>query len=325
VRPDVAIVIVNYRTAALTVACLRSIAEAIPGPRPQVMVVDNDSRDGSAETIAEAVRAAGFGGWVSLIARDCNDGFAAGNNAALRPLLARAEPPQAILLLNPDTLVCPGFLEPLLAALRADPKRGIVGSRLEDAQGTVQTSAFRFPTIIGEIEALLSIGPITRLLWRWQVAPPPPPGATAAHWVSGACMLIRREVFEKVGLLDDGYFLYWEELDFCLRSARAGFTSYYEPASRVVHIGGASTGSTERARKRERQPAYWFESRYRFFAKNHGALYTAVADAVWMASCLLARLRFVISGKPDFAPEKYFTDFVRHSSFVRWVRSGDRA
>ncbi len=128
--------------------------------------------------------------------------------------------------------------------------------------------------------------------------------------------MIRREVFEAVGLLDEAYFMYFEEVDFCLRAARAGWRCWYVPASRVVHLVGQSSGVTD-PRLRKRRPAYWFESRRRYFVKNHGAVVAMLADAAWAAGFAVWRVRRFLQRRQDNDPPKLLLDFIRHSVFVR--------
>ncbi len=211
------IVVVNYRTADLVIGCMRSLSdEPRRLPHPRVVVVDNASGDGSADRIAAAIREERWGSWVSLLPLADNRGFSAGNNAGLRLLLQPPEPADHVLLLNPDTVVRAGALRALLDFADGHPKAGIVGSRLEGPEGTPQNSAFRFHSVVAELDRGLRSGVTSRLLSRWGVVLPQPESACRADWVSGASMLIRREVLESIGPFDEGYFLYYEEVDFCL-------------------------------------------------------------------------------------------------------------
>lgn len=306
-----AVVIVNYRTAGLVVDCLRSLAPevaALPGTR--VVVVDNASGDGSAGRIQAAIAAEGFGAWAEAVPLPDNRGFSAGNNAALRRLLAAPAPPGWFLLLNPDTVVRPGALAALLECGEASPDTGIVGSRLEDPDGTPQPSTFRFHGVLTQLDGALSLGPASRLLARWALVQPPPPPGGRVGWVSGASLLVRREVLEGIGLLDEGYFLYYEEVDLCLRAARAGWACRHEPRSRVVHLVGKATG-VDPARAVRRLPDYVLESRRRYFVKNFGRAYAALADLAWLAGHLAWRLRMRLQGRPERAEPGVLRQFLR--------------
>jgi N-acetylglucosaminyl-diphospho-decaprenol L-rhamnosyltransferase len=323
------IVIVNYRTAGLVVECLRSLEGDSPDDVPGwVVVVDNGSGDGSAERLGEAIQAANWGAWVTLLPLPVNRGFAAGNNAALRLILAGGPAtrgltspgspgqPDAVLLLNPDTVVRPGAVRALVDFLDRNPRVGIAGSRLEDPDGAPQRSAFRFPSLAGEFEATVRLGLISRWLHRQLDAPPVRDECHVTDWVAGASMLVRRQVFEAVGLLDEGYFLYFEETDFCRRARRAGWPCWYVPTSRVVHLVGQSTGVTTPSRQPRRMPRYWFESRCRYFEKQHGIGYARLADLVWLTGFALWRLRRRLQGKPDPDPPHLLWDFLR----FHWLR-----
>jgi GT2 family glycosyltransferase len=313
---SVQIVIVNYRTPALVRDCLRSLAveiESLDGCR--VTVVEGGSGDGSAEYLAAAIRDGGWADRVELLPLAENRGFAAGNNAALRRLLGRPLPPDYVLLLNPDTVVRPGAVRALVAFLDAHPAVGIAGSRLENPDATPQRSAFRFPSVASEFEAGMRLGLISRLLRRRLVAPPVRDDCHRTDWVAGASALVRREVFESVGLLDEGYFLYYEETDFCLRARRAGWACWYVPTSRVVHLVGQSSGVTTPNRAPRRLPRYWFESRCRYFRSNHGLLYLWLATAAWLVGFALWRVRARIQRKPNRTPAYFVRDLVR-SHFV---------
>src|ERR687886_1714028 len=317
------VVIVNYRTPGLTIDCLRSLVSevrSLPGTR--VVVTDNASGDGSVEQIDTAIATEGWGDWVSFMPLERNGGFAYGNNAAIRPVLESVNPPPYILLLNPDTIVRPGALQVLVDFMDKHPDAGIAGSRLEDPDGTPQQSAFRFHTAISELDQGFRLGIISKLLAKWDIAPPVPEETCQTDWVAGASMIVRREVFEAVGLMDEEYFMYYEEMDFCLQAKKAGWSCWYVPKSRVVHLVGQSSGVTDTKRPPKRRPQYWFDSRRRYFLKNYGWLYTALADAIWASSFALWRLRRAIQGKPDTDPPQVLSDFLRNSVFFKRSLSG---
>ena len=309
----VAVVVVNYDTAGLALACLGSLAaERAAGERFRAVAVDNASPDGSARVLREAIAANGWSEWAELLSLERNVGFAAGNNAALRPILA-TDPPDYVLLLNPDTVVRPGAIGRLVAFLDAHPKAGLAGSRLEDLDGTPQRSAFRFPSVAGEFENGIRFGLVTKLLSRYAVAPPPRDEPHPADWLAGASLLVRREVFEQVGLLDEGFFLYFEEVDFCRRAWAAGWECWYVPDSRVVHLVGQATGVTDTKRPTRRVPAYWFAARNRYYRKHAGPARRFAASAAWAAGYALWRLRRRVQRKPDADPPHLLTDFIRHT------------
>lgn len=316
-HPRLAIVIVNYRTPELVVDCLRSLEPEVAGiPGTRVVVVDNRSEDGSAERIGGAIASAGWGAWAAVQVAPRNAGFSAGNNVGLRPLMASRQAPDWFLLLNPDTYVRSGALGALLDGSSRGPDTGIVGSRLEDPDGTPQPSAFRFHGAIAQFEGELRLGLAARLLAPWRTVLGIPAVARKVDWVSGAAMLVRREVLAAVGLLDEGYFLYYEEVDLCLRAARAGWACWYEPSSRVVHLVGRSTG-VDPSDARRAIPAYVLQSRHRYFVKNHGLARAVLADLAWIAGHLLWRARVRLLGRPRGSAPGLLRSFLRESTLGR--------
>ncbi len=310
------IIIVNYRTPELVIACLRSLAgEVATVGDCRVLVVENGSMDDSAARIGSAIRAENWGGWVELLPLPNNLGFAGGNNAALRLLLPSLRPTDYVLLLNPDTVIRPGAVRALVEFLEQHPGVGIAGSRLEDPDGTPQRSAFRFFSVASEFEGGIRLGLVSRLLRQRLVAPPVRDQAHPTDWVAGASMLVRRAVFADIGLLDEGFFLYYEEVDFCRRARRAGWSCWYVPQSRVVHLVGQSSGVTCANRPAKPLPRYWFDSRRRYFLKNHGRLYLGLADVGWLAGYLLWQCRRVLQRKPSNDPPGLLWDFIRFNFF----------
>lgn len=161
------VVVLNYRTAILTIDCLQSLSEEISAiPGSHVVVTDNASGDDSVAKIASAIKSNRWEGWVTLMPLDRNGGFAFGNNAAIRPLLEPTGTCPYVLLLNPDTVIRPGAVKALLAFMDDRPEVGIVGSRLEDLDTTAQQSAFRFPNVLGELDFGLRLGIMSKLLAR---------------------------------------------------------------------------------------------------------------------------------------------------------------
>lgn len=315
--PRILVAIVNYRSADLVLDCVRSLA----GDNKDVfvVVVDNDSGDGSKERLQRGLEALGCTDWVDFVALEHNGGFAHGNNAAIRRGLEKngGKWPDFVWFLNPDTYVRPGACAELTSFLDAHPDVGIVGSRLEDPDGTGQASRYRFPSIASEFEAGLRLGVISRLLSNKVVATPLVDHDHETGWVAGASMMVRKAVFDDIGLMDDAYFLYFEETDFCLAAKRAGWRCWYVPKSRVVHLVGQSTGVTVRNAAPRRLPIYWHASRRRYFTKNHGRLTTFCADIAWTVGYTTWRIRRRIQRKPDNDPPHLLKDFVQFNFLAR--------
>jgi N-acetylglucosaminyl-diphospho-decaprenol L-rhamnosyltransferase len=306
----VRVIIVNYRTAEMVVDCLRSLeGEREALPHLKAVVVDNASGDESVETIQKAIEDHGWRTWVELLPLEENGGFAAGNNAGIRSGLAEGFAPEYFLLLNPDTVVSPGAVAALYEFMEEHSEAGIAGSRIEDVHGIVQCAAHRSPTPLGELVGSAKFGPISRAFEKWNVSPQPPEAAEQCDWVSGASMMIRRELISKVGMLDEGFFLYFEEVDFCCRARRAGWEVWYVPSSCVRHLEGSSTGIRE---AKQRRGQYWYESRRRFFVKHYGIKGLLAADALWAAgrAMLVTRRALRLGGTTSGDPAKYASDLL---------------
>ncbi len=310
--------IVTWRAAALTIDCLASIApelEELPGL--QVYVVDNDSGDGSAELIETAIAEHHWQNWATLIRAPGNHGFSAGNNIAIREMLRRHPAADYVLLLNPDTLVRPGAFGILMNFLDQHPDVGIAGGRSEDPDATPQLCCFRFPSMLTEFSLYLGLGLFDRLVARHLTRAEIPKAPKPIDWVSGALMMVRRTLIQQIGLLDEGYFLYFEETDFTLRARRAGWNCWHVPQSRVVHLVGQSTGVTKRDQAPQRLPAYWYESRRRYFLLNHGRLYAAVTDLLVCMAVLLNRCKAWVLRRPEAVKPYFLRDLLRHSALIK--------
>jgi N-acetylglucosaminyl-diphospho-decaprenol L-rhamnosyltransferase len=313
---DIAIVIVSYRSADLTIDCLSSIEaeRATPGIHIRAIVVDNAS--GDAELIAKAINKHGWWSWVKLVTAPKNGGFAYANNLALQYAMSDGPPPY-VHLLNPDTVVRKGAIGELVRFLEAHPDVGIAGSGLENADGSPWPIAFHFPSLLSEFESGLQFGLATYILQRWVVPQTMTQVTQPIDWIPGASMMIRWSVFDRIGGFDETYFLYFEETDFCFRAKRAGFATWYVPASRVMHICGQSTNVSNPKEVPVRLPAYVYESRRRYFVANHGATYAMIADVVALLAHGLGSLKRMALGR-SYVPY-FFKDLLRHS--VLWQRN----
>ncbi len=319
---DLVIAIVSYRVTDLTINCLRSLSGEIASvPGAQVIVCENGTGGDAQQRIADAIRAQGWQSWASLVAVHPNRGFTGGNNLILREVLSCSQPPRYVLLLNADTIVRPGALSALVEFMDGHPSVGIAGSRLEDPDGTPQRSAFRFSSFISEFETAVRFGPVSRLLQRWIVSPPVVDEACPTDWVAGASMIVRREVFTAIGMLDEDYYTYFDDIDFCRVARRAGWPCWYVPQSRVVHLVGQTTGITVLKRRPGRRPPYWFMARRHYFLKNHGRFYALLADAAWLAGLTLWKFRCFIQRRPDPDPPHLLLDAARHSVFVTGLKT----
>ncbi|MBU0702748.1 MAG: glycosyltransferase family 2 protein, partial [Chloroflexi bacterium] len=233
-------------------------------PLPQVWVVDNASADGTPEMVAEAFPA------VRLIASQENLGFVRGNNLALRQIQNQPQSPKYIWLLNPDTEVQPGATMALISALGTDPQTGMVGPKLVYPDGSLQHSAFRFP---GLVQLTFDLFPLPARFYEtplngryprrlYEGAKPFP-----IDHPLGASMMVKSAVITDVGLMDEGFFMYCEEVDWCWRMRKAGWRIYCAPAARVIHHAGQSSGQV-------RIPSFvnLWSSRAKLSARHHGPL-----------------------------------------------------
>lgn len=309
------VVVLCYKVPDLTVDCLRSLEPEIarvPGAR--VGVCENGTGIEAAEKIRRAIDDNGWNSWADLTAVEVNRGFCGGNNLVIRPALESADPPEYVLLLNADTIVQPDSLTSLVEFMGAHPAAGIAGSRLLSPDGEVQASPFRFQGIASELDRGLRLGLVTKAL-----SPPlivDPNESSRAEWVSGASMILRSSMLREVGLLDEGLYTYFDDIDICLRAWRSGWEVWHVPRSRVIHLEGASTGIVEtKPQRAKRRPTYWFQARRRFFLKNYGKAYTALSDAAFLIGFATWRLRRRIQRKPDLDPQDFLTDSFRNSVF----------
>jgi GT2 family glycosyltransferase len=317
------VVIVNYRVTDLTIDCLRSLSAEIPRvPDAKVAVCENGTGPDDARRLREAIDANGWSGWVTLTAIEPNRGFTGGNNVILREAMKSDNPPEYVLLLNSDTIVLPHALDSLVDFMDKNPKVGIAGSRLETPEGDVHISAFRYHTIANEFDRGLRFGFVSNLLSRWSLTPPPPANECEADWVAGASMIIRRQVLDEIGLLDEDYYTYFDDIDYCMRARKVGWPTWYVPSSRVIHLVGCSTKISDPAKEQvaRRRPNYWYQARARFFVKSYGPIYAALADAAFLVGFAVWRIRRRLQRKPDTDPRHMMLDTLLNSVFVRGFR-----
>lgn len=334
--PSLAIVVVNYRTADYVIRCLEALApeRATAGPFG-VVVVDGASGDGSAEVLAAHVAGAGWNDWVSVLPLDLNGGFGWANNQAMLRLLQRPDPPDFIHLLNPDTIVEPGAIRALLEVIMAHPRVGAVGSRLLEPDGAPAGSAFRFPSVgrefvrgcdMGRLGRLLGIAPL--VIEREESGP--------AEWLTGASVMFRSAALRESGLFDDGFFLYFEEVELMHRMGRAGWEMWTVPASRVTHIGGVATGVTSGGQVAVRPyPAYRFVARRRFLVLTGGVTGLFLANLAWLAGRALAFVLRPVRARNPLAVPRELAMTLRHGfwparrdgrpSVARWDEPPGRA
>lgn len=281
---DLAIIIVSWNVRPLLLRCLTSIyASAPPAVALHVIVVDNASTDGSAGMVGETFPQ------VQLIANEKNVGFTCGNNQALRVLGfaetggwglesgdsesgdgQEAARPRYVLLLNPDTELVGNALATMIAFVDSQSDVGVVGPRLLYPDGTIQSSRRRFPTLATaflESTVIQQWWPDNPVARRYYTLDQPDAAIQDVDWVVGACLMARREAIEEAGLLDEGFFMYSEELDWCRRLRDRGWRVVYLPTAQVIHHEGKSSEQVVPARH-----IHFQRSKVRYFRKHHGRL-----------------------------------------------------
>lgn len=276
---DLSIIIVNYNVKNLLKKSLESIFNFQKELRFEVIVVDNDSEDQSAQMVRKH-----FPG-VKLTENQRNLGFSAACNQGIRMSCGRY-----ILFLNPDTEFTPGGISEMIKFMDSHPQVGICGPQMVDPQRKVHFSARSFPSYLTAISSgqsiLNRVFPDNPLSRKYLLKDQNRSQKMKVDWVSGSCLLAKRDVFEKIGLLDERFFMYVEDVDFCYRAKKAGFSVYYFPNSVVVHHIGKST-----QKRKLRMLLEHHRSMYYFYRKHHNPkafLRGIVFFSVWI------RLWFIV-------------------------------
>ena len=281
---EIAVIIVNWNTRDLLAQCLRAVFASAPPPAAEVWVVDNGSSDGSPEMIAAHFPT------VLLIQNAANTGYSRANNQVLRQIKARYA-----LLLNPDAILLPGTLNDLWTWMETHPTAGAVGPTLINPDSSFQAACNDFPRLLTQWLALAGLA--HRLLGPYfpSHGPAPVHQAVRTDWVGGACMLVRAETIQAVGLLDETFFIYAEEIDWCFRMWQAGWPVYCLPTVQCVHWRGQSSRQALM-----QTPARLAQASYRFFRKHYGQPQTALLQAgmviFGLAKALAYGLAYIASG-----------------------------
>lgn len=247
-----AVVIVTYNSRHEIDACLNSLLADLGGRSHQVIVVDNASSDGTPAYIMA------YWPYVTLLAQSNNRGFAKANNIGLAA--ASGDP---ILFLNPDTVIQPGAIAALEATLNVRRDVGVVGPMLLNPDGSLQPSCREFPNLLGHLigmAELYRIGAVRQLLQGRLVSLSDQRTALRVDWLSGACLMVRRAAIDAVGPMDEGFFMYSEEMEWQYRMAQHTWYAWFEPSACVTHLGGASTAAVPRQRI-----VWQYQSLYRFY------------------------------------------------------------
>ena len=306
------VVLLNYKTAQMTADAMQATRRAMRDLDGDILVVDNDSGDGSFEVLSTAIAQIDQTDNLakcSVIQSGYNGGYGYGNNVGIRYGLEDGGY-EYIYIQNSDAFPNEASIRKLLEFLTDTPTAGFAGSHLHGEDGHPHFTQFRFPSLASEFEGAAHIGPITRLLKRFQV---PLFGLSDEHptqvdWIAGASIMIRTQVFEEIGLFDENFFLYFEEVDLCRRARKKGWTTHYVPQSRVVHLGSVSTGMGSWSHI----PQYWLNSRMYYYEKHFGRTYAVLATFLLLAGGALARFRHLVGGPRPRDPKGFQRDLIVH-------------
>lgn len=304
---NLCVVIVNYKTPHFVIDCLGTLLPELEGLNAAVVIVDNNSGDDSCLRVGAWLADHDTERKVRLIPSARNSGFAGGNNTGIAAVRACH-----YLLLNSDTLVRPGAIRSILATAIRYPEAGLVSPRLEWPDGKGQESCFRFHSPFSELLGAAHTGMIDRLLRRYIVYLPVQEAVAWPEWTSFACVLIKDEVFQQVGLLDEGYFMYFEDVEFCHRAGQAGWRIVHDPDARVVHLRGGSSPVKEQTRLKKRVPRYYYESRTRFFYQAYGWWGLTAANLMWWLGRSVSKARQWLGRSDKTAVERQWLDIWTH-------------
>ncbi|MHA6326927.1 glycosyltransferase [Roseivivax sp. CAU 1753] len=312
-------VLLNWRTADMTARAAEALARALDGLDAEIVLVDNDSGDGSEAALRDLVTGRRWPVPIRVVQSGRNGGFAFGNNAGIRAGRSDGARPDYVYILNSDAFPEPDAVRVLVDHLETHPKDGFAGSQLYSDDMPIHISAFRFPTIASEFEGTARTGIITRALHNYRVPFTDLTQTRAVDWLAGASMLMRQDMLDQVGLLDDGFFLYYEETEHFFRARKVGWTATYLVESRVEHEGSVSTGM----KRWQRVPDYWFDSRWRYFTLSHGRAYALAASVARAAGLCVWKLRRAM-GAPRLDPPGTLRQLLRHTARSLFQRTERR-
>ncbi|MDX2021232.1 MAG: glycosyltransferase family 2 protein [Deltaproteobacteria bacterium] len=318
-------IMINYRTADLTAKaadCLLAELDAIGDSH--LLVIDNDSKDGSYEKLVQESAARDWGTRATVIASPRNGGYGYGINVGAAWGFAQPSPPDYIYVLNSDAFAVAASLRKMVAYMDAHPDVGLAGNDICGTEGQVQVSAFRFPTAWSELESYAQLKILSKMFGDRVVALGQSSQDREVDWVPGTSMLIRAAAWRRVGAFDEGFFLYFEEVDYCHRMRDAGWKVAYVANAPVTHIGSVSTGLDDESRE---MPQYWFDSRYRYFRKHHGKAYAAFSDLAFLLGHVTYLAKRRAQGQRATLRPSLLKNFVRFSvaSFLNSGVPGDAA
>lgn len=289
-KHQLAVVIINYKTPQLVINCLESLLPELIDLEAKVMVVDNASNDGSCERIQNWIDEQLVTDRVELIASTENTGFSGGNNCGISHVNA-----EYYVLLNSDTLVRKGAISIMLDAAVNNETVGLISPRLEWPDSMPQESCFRFHTPVSELISSANTGLITSLFKAFNVPHAASDKSSFYDWTSFACVLVKSDVIKDIGLMDDGYFMYFEDVAFSYHAQQAGWKVLNVPEAHVVHLRGGSSPVKSQAKQRKRLPRYYYESRTRYFYQIYGQFGLLMANICWTIGYGISLIRNLVS------------------------------
>ena len=299
---DVAFIIVTWNARDLLMDCLESLFSQVSLISYEVFVVDNGSHDGTVEAVKDRFPDA------KLIANEDNLGFAAANNQGLKAMFARYA-----VLLNSDTIVSKGVFERLAGFMDENPDTAVTGPQLLNRDGSKQNCFHNYPSLLSEIVGLGLLKSIFPEKYPGKRKDYDSPLEVEA--ILGACLMVRKTVVDRLGYMDDGYFFFLEETDWCYRMKKAGWKIYHIPDVKIVHLHGAST-------KKKVPVATWIEyyrSNYRFFRKNIGFLPLVLVTIMkFLKLSLNVILMFLLCIVTLFSAKKYKQKLVTYGTLLLW-------
>lgn len=310
-----AAIILNFRTPDMTLDAIKATIAALVDVDFQwsITVVDNDSGDGSEEKLRAACleqQQKNTRGWehVEVLQSGNNGGFGAGNNVGIRHVMLKDQDLEYVYILNSDAFPEKNALTELVSFLDHNQDYGVAGSYIFGTDGEPHLTSFRFPTVLGELEGAIKLGPVSKLLKNYIVPIDIPSTSIDVDWLAGASMLMRTEMIHQIGLFDETFFLYFEETDLLLRAKKQGWLTRYLLESKVAHVGSASTGM----KQWQRIPSYWLDSRRHYFTKNHGRFYFYLATLAKLFGLSVWQLRCKLTSKVNQEPKGFAVDIIRH-------------
>jgi GT2 family glycosyltransferase len=300
---NVAVIIVNYRTAEMLIDCVSKMLATIDFNSVSIFIIDNHSNDCSVTKLKGWLQNCGLTSRITLISSPENGGFSAGNNIGISAISA-----DYYLLLNSDAYIEQSSIELLLKAFGRDPQIGLVSPRLQWEDGKPQESTFNFFHPITEFVQQSKTGIFSSLFKKFVVAEPVCDDARYVHWASFACIMISAECLEEVGLLDEGYFMYFEDVEYCYRAQKHNYKVFHEPSACAVHLRGGSSSVKANIAKRKRLPKYFYQSRTRFYYQKYGLIGLFSANVCWYLGRGVSLMRQLLGGNDFAAIENQWKD-----------------